>query len=628
MDMSDLCSRDPGHSQFSETNLLYHNYSSSIAYSDSLAGNAQSQQKYFQPSSISQAATLRSSNAVTSIIEKHAYNQWKDGRNELIFFQSSGASIDGAKDHLNGNDPQLNLQRQLSMLNGQNVPSQQSDVPMIHSQGLSLSLGTQIPAPSLQYQHTNSDISPFLRHQTASGNCGVGTDGNCQNKVMHSNNSQYSTPSQASSIINSKYLKAAQGLLDEVVNLQEALKQKSDRSIPSSADAPMGKDESAGPKGEGMPPNSKESTINSCSELSSSERQDLQNKVTKLLAMLDEVGRRYKQYYHQMQIVVTSFDVIAGSGAAKTYTAVALQTISRHFRCLRDAISGQIQVTRKSLGEPDNSGGKDGGISRLRYIDHKLRQQRSLQQFGMMQQHSWRPQRGLPESSVSVLRAWLFEHFLHPYPSDSEKSMLARQTGLTRGQVSNWFINARVRLWKPMIEDMHKEEIGDTEMDSNSSMENPPKDHHDDTPSSKDEEDLQNTAIETNQLGHSLKSKMISTMQVVLPGAGFQGEASAKDSFMNIKMREIRDDSSFLQDALAHPVMAYQMAEGVSLTLGLQHCETASNNQQAFLGMQMEDIHSASSHIGADTSQYDYVNMGDRQQHQFDSSHMLHDFVA
>ncbi|URD73066.1 Homeobox domain containing protein [Musa troglodytarum] len=52
-----------------------------------------------------------------------------------------------------------------------------------------------------------------------------------------------------------------------------------------------------------------------------------------------------------------------------------------------------------------------------------------------MQQHSWRPQRGLPESSVSILRAWLFEHFLHPYPKDSEKLVLARRTGLTRSQI-------------------------------------------------------------------------------------------------------------------------------------------------------------------------------------------------
>lgn len=128
-----------------------------------------------------------------------------------------------------------------------------------------------------------------------------------------------------------------------------------------------------------------------------------------------QVDRRYRQYFHQMQIVASSFDVIAGCGAAKPYTALALQTISRHFRCLRDAINGQIRVTQRSLGEHDGSANSKGvGISRLRFVDQQLRQQRALQQLGMMQQHTWRPQRGLPESSVTILRAWLFEHFLHP----------------------------------------------------------------------------------------------------------------------------------------------------------------------------------------------------------------------
>lgn len=115
-----------------------------------------------------------------------------------------------------------------------------------------------------------------------------------------------------------------------------------------------------------------------------------------------------------MQIVVSSFDMVAGHGAAKSYTALALQTISRHFRCLHDAISGQIEVTRKRLGEKDTSLNGQGRIPRLRYVDHQVRQQRAFQQLGVMR-HAWRPQRGLPESSVSVLRAWLFEHFLHPY---------------------------------------------------------------------------------------------------------------------------------------------------------------------------------------------------------------------
>lgn len=116
-----------------------------------------------------------------------------------------------------------------------------------------------------------------------------------------------------------------------------------------------------------------------------------------------------------MQIVISWFEQAAGIGSAKTYTALALQTISKQFRCLKDAIMGQIRAASKSLGEENSlAGGKLEG-SRLKFVDNQLRQQRALQQLGMIQHNAWRPQRGLPERSVSVLRAWLFEHFLHPY---------------------------------------------------------------------------------------------------------------------------------------------------------------------------------------------------------------------
>ncbi|BAT99560.1 hypothetical protein LR48_Vigan06g096500 [Vigna angularis] len=98
--------------------------------------------------------------------------------------------------------------------------------------------------------------------------------------------------------------------------------------------------------------------------------------------------------------------MVAGCGATESYTTLTLSTISRHFRCLRDTISGQIQVTQRSPGEQEL-------IPRLRYVDEQLRQQKALLQFGVMRQ-AWRPQRGFPETSVSILRAWLFEHFLHP----------------------------------------------------------------------------------------------------------------------------------------------------------------------------------------------------------------------
>ncbi|KAF2289613.1 hypothetical protein GH714_037493 [Hevea brasiliensis] len=256
-------------------------------------------------------------------------------------------------------------------------------------------------------------------------------------------------------LLSSKYLKAAQELLDEVVNvnndgIKNELSKKGNGISSNNSNKVIG-ESSGGDGSAGGDAGGKRGA-----ELTTAERQEIQMKKAKLISMLDEA------YHHQMQIVISSFEQAAGIGSAKTYTALALQTISKQFRCLKDAITGQIKAANKSLGEEDCLGGKLEG-SRLKFVDHHLRQQRALQQLGMIQHNAWRPQRGLPERSVSVLRAWLFEHFLHPYPKDSDKHMLAKQTGLTRSQVSNWFINARVRLWKPMVEEMYMEEIKEQE---------------------------------------------------------------------------------------------------------------------------------------------------------------------
>lgn len=60
-----------------------------------------------------------------------------------------------------------------------------------------------------------------------------------------------------------------------------------------------------------------------------------------------------------------------------------------------------------------------------------------------------------------VLREWLFQHFDRPYPSDHDKKLLAAVTGMTRTQVSNWFINARVRIWQPMVMELGQQIVHD-----------------------------------------------------------------------------------------------------------------------------------------------------------------------
>ncbi|GKV05910.1 hypothetical protein SLEP1_g17859 [Rubroshorea leprosula] len=178
-------------------------------------------------------------------------------------------------------------------------------------------------------------------------------------------------------------------------------------------------------------------------------------KKSRLLSMLEEVYKRYKQYYQQMQAVVASFEYVPGLGNAAPYANFAIKAMSKHFRCLKNAITDQLQFTNKGHGQisprKDNEALRFGSSS-----DRSPYNQRTVHNAGYFEhQPVWRPQRGLPERAVTVLRAWLFEHFLHPYPTDTDKLMLAKQTGLSRSQVSNWFINARVRLWKPMVEEIH-----------------------------------------------------------------------------------------------------------------------------------------------------------------------------
>ncbi|KAH7129257.1 hypothetical protein EDB81DRAFT_661581 [Dactylonectria macrodidyma] len=45
--------------------------------------------------------------------------------------------------------------------------------------------------------------------------------------------------------------------------------------------------------------------------------------------------------------------------------------------------------------------------------------------------------------SVRILKKWLILHSRHPYPTEEEKALLQRQTGLNKTQISNWLTNAR-----------------------------------------------------------------------------------------------------------------------------------------------------------------------------------------
>src|ERR1043165_8483180 len=83
-----------------------------------------------------------------------------------------------------------------------------------------------------------------------------------------------------------------------------------------------------------------------------------------------------------------------------------LQTMSFYYKSLRERISNQILA----LGDRT-----DLGIRDLEQGPQHFQKQWTLQQQLKKKDHPlWKPQRGLPDRAVSVLRAWMFQNFLHP----------------------------------------------------------------------------------------------------------------------------------------------------------------------------------------------------------------------
>ncbi|KAI0498063.1 hypothetical protein KFK09_021304 [Dendrobium nobile] len=263
--------------------------------------------------------------------------------------------------------------------------------------------------------------------------CDQDVDGSIYNSRC--SNTKFDNMAPVMSVLQkSPYLKAAQQLLDEAVCVSNFVPEPS-----SEKDAHR----------------KNQIKENTHTVLLSREEQEV-NRLNKLFTLQEELEKRQKIYFHRMDELVTSFEAVGGPGSAAAYTALTSRAMSKHFANLRESIINHIESSREAFSKE---------------MPKNLKPKReSLQHLGLIHVGQiWRPLRGLPEDSVMVLRAWLFEHFLHPYPSDNEKLFLASQTGLTRNQISNWFINARVRLWKPMIEEMYREEFAEDQGDSNSS---------------------------------------------------------------------------------------------------------------------------------------------------------------
>jgi hypothetical protein len=207
-------------------------------------------------------------------------------------------------------------------------------------------------------------------------------------------------------------------------------------------------------------------------------------------------------------------------------------------------------------------------------------------------------------------------------------------------QVSNWFINARVRLWKPMIEEMYKEEFG-AEMDSHLSSENNAGNKgKEEAISSENHDEFQSPSSAAKHVaGHhhhlnAFKSEAMGGMGA----AGLSGLDGAMGTYatsLNLSHQSAvgNGSSSLLQDALVHQhhhggdarFVSYGGMAGhlggydggsVSLTLGLQH-----RNDAGAVPVEQQGL------LYGNAGDFEFMNGGEDRQ-RLGSSQLLHDFVT
>lgn len=314
---------------------------------------------------------------------------------------------------------------------------------------LSLSLATcqSSNMSTIQDQCSDMSCSGITEHSLREG--GFGSDKSSDNRNDLSLKFSYFRPDNFSHLLSgSKYLHGVQQILAEVAryslgNINGSIENSRNGSVIPSSSSWLGNEISAA-ESDAIP---NQSTNNG----PFSKGQNDGVKKAQLLALLQAVDSKYNQCLGEIRTVISAFNV-ATELDPQTRTRFALNTVSLLYKKLRERIANHIMMSGEA---PSNACMRDIRDDRS-FESSFIQRQWALQQ--MRKDHpSWRPQRGLPEKSVSVLRDWMFQNFLHPYPKDAEKQVLAVRSGLTRNQVSNWFINARVRLWKPLIDEMYME---------------------------------------------------------------------------------------------------------------------------------------------------------------------------
>lgn len=146
---------------------------------------------------------------------------------------------------------------------------------------------------------------------------------------------------------------------------------------------------------------------------------------------LDDVEERFASLTREMGVF----------GSSPGITTHARRAIEARFASARVRMEKSLDVARAARAAATARGEKDADVVVASY---RATPRTSVDDILCYETGDDAPPR-------DVLKRWIVEHFDAPWPTPSMKRRLAEQTGFSVAQISNFFINARVRLWRPLV---------------------------------------------------------------------------------------------------------------------------------------------------------------------------------
>ncbi len=178
---------------------------------------------------------------------------------------------------------------------------------------------------------------------------------------------------------------------------------------------------------------------------------------------MEQGSNTFSQGYGSVAAVVHRVNsAAAAAGNAQfsaSYPAVANSTVSNHtVMSAHDVVKQEEEAQQAALDKAQQS--RRGGTKVKQAYDPTwfqpppgFRMHPDVPYDYLNEERIMRTIARLQVYQVCILKYWMadYTNWADPYPTDAQKRELAKRTGLTMTQVSNWFRNERKRIWLPLV---------------------------------------------------------------------------------------------------------------------------------------------------------------------------------